>query len=113
MEQNYKLSDYRIYLMDTSQNTIQKLEDERFVRITTDYALSLSTSAPVESAYEIDGSDYGRLSKKDIEWITDCVSEILIGELKDNETEVVDGLAERIKRLEEALETERKKVVGE
>ena len=109
---------YRLFALRSSVATLDKLENERFVRANARYTLVLTKTEELNDdtvfttsglAAEVKAGDLNRLTTADRQWLSDCLSALLYEEMKAKEPEVSEKIGEQIKVLEEALKEQREK----
>lgn len=98
---------YKLFAAAVSRETAEKLEKERFYRMTAEYALLYRREKPRNiPCVEVKGADLRRLTEADRLWLADCIATVLAQAAKKSKT-----TAQRVNQLldlwEKELEKER------
>ena len=93
---------YKLYALRSTEENIDALGKERFVRATAEYLLWYTEEEKPDNAIEV-GAEY--LTIPDIDWIRACNEILLIEQMWKQEKDIAAKMGARI----EALETELKK----
>lgn len=100
---------YDLYALPINETNLESVSNERFGRITRDYALIYSQSAPRDSVKLTDDDAY-RLTAGDKQWLRDCNIAIIAEEMQENEADICSILSEQIDELEKRLKGVDKRV---
>lgn len=93
---------YKLYAAAVSRETAEKLEKERFYRMTADYVLLYRQAKPRHiPCVEVKGADLRRLTDGDRLWLADCIATVLAQAVKKNRTS-----AQRVSQLLDLWEKE-------
>lgn len=103
---------YRLYAAAVSEERMEAAARERFCRIGPRYILVYTEKEPPEDAVEITEAESGRLGREEARWIRECNLILLAEDAARREESIAADMAERLKRLEEALQTEWERAHG-
>lgn len=96
---------YKLYAAQVSRETAEKLERERFYRMTAEYVLLYRQAKPRNiPCVEVKGADLRRLTDGDRLWLADCIATALAQAAKKNRTS-----AQRVNQLLDLWEKELEK----
>lgn len=98
----------RLFALRNTDDAIKVAEQERFHRITADYVLIYTDKESISKSIEITNEHADKLSANDLQWLSDCLTVVLTE--NNVQTKAADIMAEKIKKLEEALEAEQDKI---
>ena len=104
---------YRLYVLPMDEEGIKTAAKERFYRATPRYVLVYTTGEITGKHAEITETEAHRLSRSDSEWLRDCFTVLAAEQLKEHESEIVEGVSKRLDALEIALKAEKEKIEKE
>lgn len=100
---------YKLYAAQVSRETAEKLDRERFYRMTADYVLLYRQAKPRNiPCVEVKGADLRRLTDGDRLWLADCIATALSQAAKKSRTS-----AQRVNQLLDLWEKELEKEKAE
>lgn len=100
---------YKLYAAQVSRETAEKLDRERFYRMTADYVLLYRQAKPRNiPCVEVKGADLRRLTDGDRLWLADCIATALAQAAKKSRTS-----AQRVNQLLDLWEKELEKEKAE
>lgn len=100
---------YRLYALTLTQANVERAYGERFSRITRGYVLVYTQGEAPENSAEIGIEEINRLTKADLDWLSDCNFLIFADAAKENEAQIAGDLSKRMDILESALKAEKEK----
>ena len=103
------MTEYKLYAMRISPQSVEFASVARFSRITSDYILIYSESA-VPNAVALKDEDATRLSVQDTRWLLDCNIAIVGEEIARQKPTIIQNISKRLEELEESLKQEQEKI---
>lgn len=94
---------FRLYAMPTKPETVDRIENQRFSRITPDYSLVYTDGEAPDGSAELQESDAKRLTKADENWLLSCNLVLIKEEIARKKPEMLRMLGERLDSLETML----------
>lgn len=105
---------YKLYAAAVSRDTAEKLEKERFYRMTADYALLYRRAKPRNlPCVEVKGVDLRRLTEADRLWLADCIATMLTHAAARKSGTTAQRVNQLLGLWERELEKERMALNGE
>ena len=105
---------YRLYAMQTSQESIAAAISEKYSRATATpapgYVLIYTDKSAPESAKEITNDNLRLLTDADMQWLDECNAMILAEEMAKEQPKMMDMLSERVAALEAELERQKQEI---
>lgn len=99
---------YKLYAAEVSRETAEKLEKERFYRMTADYALLYRKAKPRDlCCVEVKGADLRRLTEADRLWLADCIAAALAHAAAKRSSTTAQRVNQLLNLWERELEKER------
>lgn len=99
---------YKLYAARVSRETAEKLERERFYRMTAEYALLYRKATPRNiSCVEVKGEDLRRLTEADRMWLADCIATVLAQAVAKKRSTSAQRVSQLLDLWEKELEKER------
>lgn len=99
---------YKLYAAAVSRETAEKLEKERFYRMTAEYALLYRRAKPRNlPCVEVKGADLRRLTEADRLWLADCIAAVLAQAAAKKSSTTAQRVNQLLDLWEQELEKER------
>lgn len=102
------MATYKLYAAQVSRETAEKLERERFYRMTAEYALLYRKAKPKSiPCVEVKGEDLRRLTEADRLWLADCIATVLAQAAAKKRSTSTQRVNQLLDLWEKELEKER------
>lgn len=99
---------YKLYAAQVSRETAEKLDRERFYRMTADYVLLYRQAKPRNiPCVEVKGADLRRLTDGDRLWLADCIATVLAQAVAQKHSTSAQRVSQLLDLWEKELEKER------
>jgi hypothetical protein len=100
---------YKLFAAAVSRETAEKLEKERFYRMTAEYALLYRRAKPRNiPCVEVKGADLRRLTEGDRLWLADCIAAVLAQATTKKRSSTAQRVSQLLDLWEKELEQEKK-----
>lgn len=97
------MKSFRLYAMPTKPDTVDRLENQRFSRITPDYSLVYTDGDAPDGSAELKDNDAKRLTRGDENWLLSCNLILIKEEIAKRKPEMLRALGEKLDSLEAML----------
>ncbi len=102
------MATYKLYAAAVSRETAEKLERERFYRMTAEYVLLYRKAKPRNiPCVEVKGADLRRLTDGDRLWLSDCIAAVLAQAAAQKKNATAQRVNQLLDLWEKELEKER------
>lgn len=102
------MATYKLYAAAVSRETAEKLEKERFYRMTAEYVLLYRKAKPRNiPCVEVKGADLRRLTEADRLWLADCIAAVLAQAAAQKKNATAQRVNQLLDLWEKELEQEK------